>query len=180
VSLLARLELAGVNVGSRWDDLLPYLLKRTKDQFLPFLDMQYLYGLARLGRPEADELLQNIEQHADTIQHGNDPWQQAWQRVCVPACRGLTAYAQGTFGRAVDQLGLALPRLTEIGGSHAQRDMFELFHLDALVRSGKLAGAQHLVQQRCLQQPESLRLKQQASTLYADLGLNSLASRAWS
>lgn len=180
VSLLARLELAGVNVGKRWDDLVPYLLTRTQDQFLPFLDMQYLYGLARSGRPEADELLQNIEQHADLALQSSDTWQQVWMRVCVPACRGLVAHAQGNFGRAADQIGLALPRLAEIGGSHAQRDLFELFYIDALVRSGKLAGAQHWVQQRCLQQPESLRLKQQASKLYADLGLNSLASRAWS
>lgn len=90
------------------------------------------------------------------------------------------AHAQGNFARAADQLGMALPRLAEVGGSHAQRDLFELFYLDALVRNGKLAGAQHLVQQRCLQQPESLRLKHQASRLYTDLGLNSLASRAWS
>ena len=180
VSLLARLELAGVDVGNRWEDLAPYLRRRTQDQFLPFLDMQYLYGLARCGTPEADELLQNIEHHSTAVAASGDSWQAAWQRVCVPACRGLMAHAQGNYGRAVDQLGLAVPRLTEIGGSHAQRDLFELFYLDALIRSGKLAGAQHVLQQRCLQQPESLRLKQQASRLYADLGLNNLASRAWS
>ena len=180
VSLLARLELAGIDVGKRWDELLPYLQNRTKDQFLPFLDMQYLYGLARCGTPKADELLQNIEHYSDSAMQTNDVWQQVWQRVCLPACRGLMAHAQGNFARAADQLGLALPRLAEIGGSHAQRDLFELFYLDALVRNGKLAGAQHLVQQRCLQQPESLRLKHQASRLYTDLGLNSLASRAWS
>ena len=180
VSLLARLELAGVNVGKRWDDVMPYLLTRTQDQFLPFLDLQYLYGLARCGRPEADELLQNIEQHSELASQSSDAWQQAWPRVCLPAARGLMAHAQGNFERAVDQLGLALPRLAEIGGSHAQRELFELFYLDALIRCGKLAGAQHVVQQRCLQQPESLRLKQQASTLYASLGLSNLASRAWS
>jgi hypothetical protein len=180
VSLLARLELAGIDVGTRWAELAPYLRSRTQDHTLPFLDMQYLYGLSRCGMPEADEMLQNIEQHAADTASSNDPWLQVWQRVCVPACRGLVAHARGQFSRAVDQLGLALPRLLEVGGSHAQRDLFELMHLDAMLRSGKLNGAQHVLQQRCQQQPESLRLKQQASRLYADLGLNSLASRAWS
>lgn len=180
VSLLARIELAGADVGSRWDDLSTYLCQRTKDQVLPFLDMQYLYGLARSGRSEADELLQNIEHFSDITQHSSDPWQQAWKRVCVPACRGLVAHAHGDFARTVDQLGEALPRLAEIGGSHAQRDLFELFYLDALIKSGKLSGAQHLIQQRCVQQPESFRLKEQASKLYGKLGMDSLTSRAWS
>jgi len=177
ISLLARLELAGVDVGSRWDNLLPYLTQRTHDHVLPFLDMQYLYGLARCGSPAADQLLQSIAQHVEAVAASDDEWQQVWQRVCLPACRGLMAHAHSDFGRAVDQLGLALPRLAEIGGSHAQRDLFELFYLDALVRSGRLAGGQNLMQQRCLQQPESVRIQQQASRLYADLGLGSLATR---
>ena len=54
ISLLARLELAGVDVGNRWQDLGNYLASRVQDQVLPFLDMQYLYGLARAQRAEAD------------------------------------------------------------------------------------------------------------------------------
>ena len=64
ISLLARLELAGVDVGNRWQDLGNYLASRVQDQVLPFLDMQYLYGLARAQRAEADTLMRNIETHA--------------------------------------------------------------------------------------------------------------------
>ena len=169
ISLLARLELAGVDVEGRWQDLGDYLAMRLQDQVLPFLDMQYLYGLARAGRAEAQILMRNIEQHA--AQAG-----EVWQRVCVPASRGLLAHAQGDHERAVDQLGQALPRLTEIGGSHAQRDLFAQVHLDALVRSGKLAGAQHLLAQQLRSQPESARLKRQAACVYAALGLPSVAA----
>ena len=61
--------------------------------------------------------------------------------------------------------------------STAQRDLFEQVHLDALVRSGRLTGAQHLLQQRCRAQPESLRLRRQAMALYAQLGLGPVADR---
>jgi hypothetical protein len=94
----------------------------------------------------------------------------------VPASRGLLAHARGEWQRAVDELGQALPRMTEIGGSHAQRDLFSQLHLDALVRSGKLAGAQHLLQQQVRSQPESLRLKRQAARVYSGLGLPDLAA----
>ncbi len=172
VSLLARLELAGADVGERWQDLGGYLAARVQDQVLPFLDMQYLYGLARAGRAEAASLMRNIEQHADLAPgHGAA----AWQQVCVPASRGLMAHAQGDFERAVNELGLALPRLLEIGGSHAQRDLFAQAHLDSLVRTGRLAAAQHLLQQQIRSQPQSQRLKRQAAPVYAALGLEPVA-----
>ena len=74
------------------------------------------------------------------------------------------------------ELGLALPRMVEIGGSHAQRDLFAQIHLDAMVRDGQLSGAQHLLQQQLSAQPESARLRRHARHLYAALRLDSLGS----
>jgi len=89
----------------------------------------------------------------------------------VPACRGLLAHARGEHQRAVDELGIALPRLLEIGGSHAQRDLFEQVYIDALVGSGRLVGAQNLLQQRARACPESLRLRRQLAPVCERLGL---------
>ncbi|RYF67868.1 MAG: tetratricopeptide repeat protein, partial [Comamonadaceae bacterium] len=173
VSLLARLELAGVPVGKRWQDLADHLQGRTSDHVLPFLDLQYLYGLARAGRPEADTLLAHIEAFAPQAPEAT---RAAWQRVCVPAAQGLLAHARGRHGEAADQLGAALPRMIEIGGSHAQRDLFGQIWLDALMRCGRpqaLATAQDLLQQQLNGQRESRRLARQARTVYAGLGLPS-------
>lgn len=163
VSLLARLELAGVDVGDRWVDVGAYLSTRTNDQVLPFLDMQYLYGLARAGRAEADALLRQVEAFAPAAPAFS---RAAWQCVAVPACRGLLAHARGEYARAVDDLGLALPRLLEIGGSHAQRDLFEQIYIDALVRSGQFVSAQNLLQPRASAAPESLRLRRQLAPVH--------------
>jgi hypothetical protein len=176
VSLLARAELAGVDVGDRWQDVADYLARRGHDHVLPFLDLQYLYGLARAGRDElAQRWLASIEAHAALLQ---GPDANLWQRVCVPAARGLLAHARGDWQRAIDGLGQALPRMVEVGGSHAQRDLFEQVHLDALVRGGQLAGAQNRLQPLLRAQPESKRLRRQATRLYASLGLGS-ATAGW-
>ena len=131
VSLLSRLELRGVDVGgpdgARWQDVAGFLTTRTQDQISPFLDLHYLYGLARAGKPEADVLMRNIEAHAQTFAQ-RDP---VWQQVAVPAARGLVAHARGDETQAAQHLAQALPRLTHIGGSHAQRDWFEQMHADA-------------------------------------------------
>ena len=174
VSLLARFELSGIDVGGRWDDVAQRLVHRLDDHVLPFLDLQYLYGLARAGRPEADVLLRNIDAFAPQAPAAVRP---AWERVCVPAAHGLLAHARGDFAGAIEWLGTALPRLIEIGGSHAQRDLFDQVHLDALVRAGTertLTAAQGIMQQQLNGQPESLRLRRQTGAVYEMLGLEAL------
>jgi hypothetical protein len=171
VSLLARLEVAGADVGTRWQDVADHLEHRLDDHVLPFLDLQYLYGLARAGRPSARRLLDGMRAHAEAAPSDQ---RAAWQQVCLPAGEGLLAHAEGHHERAVDRLGLALPRLLEIGGSHAQRDLFAQIHLDALIRSGRHVGAQNLLQPLINAQPESRRLRRLARPVYAALGLASL------
>ena len=169
ISLLARLELAGVAVGPRWQDLGQHLLQRRPDHVLPFLDLQYLYGLARAGHgDEAQARLQALRRHAE---QATGPLRPAWQQVAVPAAEALLAHAEGQYAHSAQRLGQALPRLSEIGGSHAQRDLFAQIHLDALRQSGQWVGAQNLLQPLCNQQPESCRLAAMATQLYKDLGL---------
>ena len=170
VSLLARLELAGVDVGPRWNDVAEHLALRLSDHVLPFLDLQYLYGLARAGRAQAARtLLHNIREHAATRAEAHE--RTVWQQVCVPAAEGLLAHAQGDWATAVATLGQALPRLLEIGGSHAQRDLFHQVWLDALQKNGQWAAAQNLLQPLANAQPQSLRLARQAGIANLALGL---------
>ena len=175
VSLLARLELAGVDVGERWQDVADHLVTRLDDHVLPFLDLQYVYGLARAGRPQAHTLMR----HMETFAMGEAPGRAVWQSVAIPASQGLLAHARGDHARAAQALGTALPRMLEVGGSHAQRDLFEQIYLDALMRTGQWVAAQNIVQQRLRGQPESARLQRQAQRIYPALGLDAaLASLA--
>ncbi len=169
VSLLARLELAGIDVGERWQDVADHIAQRLDDQVLPFLDLQYLYGLARAGRPQAQTLLHNIERRG--AQAGDGGANAIWRQVAVPAAHGLMAHAQGRHAQAIDALGQALPQLLQIGGSHAQRDLFEQIHLDALMRSGHWNAAQQQLQPRVNQQPQSRRLRRMAQRCYSMLEL---------
>lgn len=131
VSLLARFELAGLDVGARWEDLADHLEARAGDVVQPFLTLQYLYGLARAGRPQAQSLLECVRRHAE---HAPEFSRVVWQEVALPACEGLYSYARGEYELAWRRLGVAMPRMTEVGGSHAQRDLFEKILLDAAKR----------------------------------------------
>lgn len=175
VSLLARLELAGVAVGDRWSDLAEHLAVRAGDVVQPFLTLQYLYGLARAGRPEADTLLEAVRRAS--IQ-APDHIRRTWAEVALPAAEGLVAHALGDFESALRGLRAALPRLAEIGGSHAQRDLFEQLILDALIRADRLSEAQQALELRRAFDPDGVPLNRALADVYDRLGLPDEAAKA--
>lgn len=175
VSLLARLDVAGIKIGARWQDLGGYLATRADDVVQPFLSVQYLYGLARAGRPEADALLDAIARAA------SDPAREdreTWARAALPLARGLVAHARGEFGIAAERIGEALPALLSLGGSHAQRDLFDLLLVDAQARSGAVAQAQQALELRRVHDPMGVPLNRQLATVYRALGLPDQAATA--
>ncbi len=170
ISLLARLELEGVDVGTRWKQLAPYLRARQHDHILPFLDLQYLYGLARAGEWEAAHaLLRSMQAHAEAL--ALPPLRHIWQTVCLPSAHGLLAFAQGHYAQAADQLGPLIPRMLEIGGSHAQRDLFTQIYWRALHHTGQWTALQNLAQPWLNQQPKSKRLAGHVRRINQALGL---------
>jgi tetratricopeptide (TPR) repeat protein len=175
VSLLARMEIAGIDVGMRWQDLGEHLAARAHDTVLPFLTLQYLYGLARAGRVEADALLLAVRRAAELA----PPFaRDVWQNVALPGCEGLYAYARGDFDAAWRHLGLAMPRMIEAGGSHAQRDLFEQILLDAAIKSGRSTTAQQMLELRRMADPEGVPVNAMLAGVYTRLGLPVLAEQA--
>jgi len=134
ISLLARLEIRGVGVGNRWQDVAAYLIPRVQEHIAPFLDLHYIYGLARAGEKAAvTEMLAGLEMRAEQAR----PFERrAWQEAAVPAAHGMVAHANGDWAEAARHLTQALPHLAAIGGSHAQRALFGLVQLDSLMRAG--------------------------------------------
>ncbi|MBD2195469.1 MULTISPECIES: tetratricopeptide repeat protein [Calothrix] len=130
ISLLLRLELRRVNVGDRWQDMSNYLDSRIGEHALPFQDLHYVYAFAKAGyHQRANQMLESMQHHALTI---NPFLRRGWLEVAIPAARGMLAHAQGDFYRTVAELKPVLSRLQEIGGSHAQRVLFEQVYQDAL------------------------------------------------
>ncbi|HEX8029269.1 MAG TPA: hypothetical protein VF491_12435 [Vicinamibacterales bacterium] len=171
VQLLARLEWCGVDVGDRWSELAGFIAARGIDTVEPFLTLLYLYGLARAARPEADALLAAVRE-AD---HGR---RDVWADVVWPAAIGLVAHARGEPERAWHPLSQALPGLVHIGGSHAQRDLFALLHVDAATHAGALVDAQQALESRRRVDPDEVAVNRRLAGLYRQLDLPTLAEAA--
>jgi tetratricopeptide (TPR) repeat protein len=129
VSLLARLELAGLEVSTRWTEVASYVCPRRFDAIDGFLDLHYAYALARAGD---DQSVLDLARCARERVTAEGP---VWRRLMPAAIDGLTAFARGDDEGALSLLGPIAPRLAMFGGSTVQRDLFRRI-LDA-ARSGR-------------------------------------------
>lgn len=146
ISLLLRLELRGIDVGKRWEELGTHLTARIHEHALPFQDLHYIYALARAGKTElVNEMLFSMQAYA----RRRLPYlQKTWVEVAIPAARGMIAHARGDWERAISELRRTLPDLHKLGGSHAQRDLFEQVYLDAWLRAEQNHVALRLLEKR--------------------------------
>jgi len=144
VALLARLEILGVDVGPRWKPLADKIKGRAADHLLSFIDAHFALGLAAAGDDRSVErLLETMEEKGGELRI----------RVGLPLCRAMVAYRSGDFDRAASELVVLRGDIIRIGGSHAQRDLFEQILIDATIRSGDLAMAEKLVRERTANNP---------------------------
>lgn len=79
--------------------------------------------------------------------------------------RGIAAFAAGDHGEAVRVLAPLLPELVRIGGSHAQRELWEDTFIVACLRAGQGQKATALIEERLHRRPSrrDLAWSQQAA-----------------
>jgi tetratricopeptide (TPR) repeat protein len=70
-------------------------------------------------------------------------------------CAGAAAFAAGDYKTAAARLGEAMPDLRRIGGSHAQREVFEDTYIVACLRAGEHGRAAERLQARLARRPSA-------------------------
>jgi len=123
-SLLWRLEMLGVDVGDRWQTLAGYAENRVCDDELVFSSLHYLMVPARL---------KNTPLLIDAMTH-----YQSWSKeqtnqggICklvgLPLAESIIQFGAGDYTKAKQNLNLIQDNIVKIGGSHAQRHLFDDF-----------------------------------------------------
>lgn len=152
-SLLARLELESVHVGTRWQELAAVAERRIGDGSLVFADLHYMLALTGAGRRrDARKLAGAMEAPGDAYR--GDQNDLADETGAVVAL-GLAAFRAARYVNAAHLLEAARPSLQRIGGSHAQRDLFDLVLIESAVRGGLNTMAEKLLRERLAQRGEN-------------------------
>ena len=145
-SLLSRREIEGVDVGDRWDELATIAMARTGDGSLVFADLHYMLGLIGGNRSGAIKtMLARMSRDAARFETEVD---RLMETPGLSAANGLEAYGEGRYAEAYVNLASVRPDMQKIGGSHAQRDVFERLTIEAALRGGMLDSAERLLSER--------------------------------
>jgi tetratricopeptide (TPR) repeat protein len=136
VAFLIRSEFAGQpRDATRWREMADYSVKWFGRPGLSFVDMHTVLALAMVGDGEA--LARFLESPRG-----------AAADVLGPLARGFTAFAQGEWSRAAQEIQPLLATHERLGGSRAQRDLLEYMVTASLVRAGKAAEARTQISSR--------------------------------
>ncbi|OWF53854.1 Tetratricopeptide repeat protein 38 [Mizuhopecten yessoensis] len=132
-SLLFRLQMEGVNVKDRWQDVFESCQSHIEDHIITFNDAHILF--ACLGSEKVEESKRLIDTLKDFVRNGKGDNRRISEEVGVPLCEGILAYENGEYARAVDLMYPIRYRIITIGGSHAQRDVFNQLLIQAAIKS---------------------------------------------
>lgn len=134
-ALLLRLELRGIDVGERWDAVADIAEPRIGNHESPFTSPHCAIILAAAGRFEkARELLVQMRSFAGTDPGTLGP---RYAVAAIPAAEAAIAHRQGEYEKVLQLLMPARRNLWQMGGSHAQRDLFFQIAADAAARQGR-------------------------------------------
>jgi len=149
ISLLWRLELAGHPPGDRWQPFTAIARERITRTGLLFHVAHVAMALAGGGDlAGADQQLALLRDRAPKDPTG------LMGAVAVPLVEGLHAFAARDWPRVIAKIEPLRPRIVELGGSRAQRDVFHDTLIEACFRGGDMDRAQRLLADRLHRRPD--------------------------
>ncbi|HKI96905.1 MAG TPA: tetratricopeptide repeat protein [bacterium] len=179
-SLLWRLELYGVDVGDRWQELAQFSADRVHDHANPFNDMHFTMALVAAGR--ADAVAEHLASLRDDACGRPGSWAPVFREVTLPLCEALAAFREGRHDAALAGIQRVRAQLHRAGGSHAQRDVVAETLIVAALQAGRADVARDLLAERTAAKPSSAwswqRTAEALAALSDDAGAQAARERA--
>ncbi len=150
IALLWRQDLLGLTVGAaRWRPFAAIARERLDRQGLLFHAAHLTMALAGAGDwatadTQIDMLRQRVAKDPTALVAG----------VLIPLIEGLQAFAREEYRTAIDRIEPLGPRIVQLGGSRAQRDVFHDTLLEACFRAGDAERATRLLAARVARRPD--------------------------
>ena len=142
-SLLQRLELRGIDVGDRWSTIAEICAGRIADHANPFSSAHDAMVLAAVGRYD---LVEALVEDMQRFGEGHGVVGAVTRTIGVPVTEAMAAHRRREYDRVIDLMWPVRRDLHQIGGSHAQRDIFFQVLVDAALRAGRKTEARLLLE----------------------------------
>ena len=150
-SLMWRLQLyAGTTPDNSWQEVCDIAAPAAVRAGVAFRDAHAALAFAGGGDyGRMEEMIDRLQ----TAAEGGDSF---IREVVLPLVKGIAAFSQARYAESVRLMEPVFPELVRIGGSHAQREVFEDTMLEAYIRAEEFEKAELMLRSR-LNQRESIR-----------------------
>lgn len=150
-SLMWRLQMyAGAAPNKPWQEVCDIAAPAATRAGVAFRDAHAALAFAGGGDHERmEEMINRLK----TAAEGGDSFT---RDVVLPLVQGIYAFSQARYAESVRLMEPVFPQMVRIGGSHAQREVFEDTMLEAYIRAEEFEKAEQMLRLR-LKQRESVR-----------------------
>ncbi len=141
-SLMWRLQIySGEEPGKPWDEVRDMALPAAETPGPAFRDCHAALAFAGAGDAES------TQKFVDRVKAQGEKGDDLSREMVLPIALGA-AFAAGDYDEAADLMGPTYPMLARIGGSHAQREVFEDTLLETYIRAGRYDEAKSMLDER--------------------------------
>ena len=142
-SLVWRMQIYGdVSPQAPWDELIQLAAPAAARPGPSFRDAHAALAFTAAGDDESFGKL------VDGLQAMADAGDATAQEATLPLIKGIGAFGRGDYAEAVELMEPVYPQLTRVGGSHAQRLVFEDTLLEAYLRAEQFDKATGMLRER--------------------------------
>ena len=158
-SLLKRFEMQGVDVGSkRWETTFELCSPHMNDHLTVFNDFHMMMAFIACKESKEDIVDKYMSSLTEYCAKHSSFSRDLFDLLCFELCNGLVAFSEERFDDAVRCWYPIKNDVIKMGGSHAQRDVFDQLLINACIDSSKRETqglAQEMLNQRKLKRESS-------------------------
>lgn len=132
-SLVYRLSILNPSIVKdfHWETALELSKSYAQDHITTFNDVHFMMAFSSGGRDDlVEEMLESLPKGKNGGELADHPL------LSVPLLQALVDFRRGKYSNVVTELEPLRYNITQIGGSHAQRDIFNLILIVAALKSG--------------------------------------------
>ena len=141
-SLMWRMKIYGDGQPGPWEEVREIALPAAEKPGPAFRDAHAALTFAAGGFSE------EIGRMIDGLREAAEGGDALASEVTLPLVKGIDAFAHGAYDEAADNLDGLVEQLPRMGGSHAQREVFEDTILESYIRAGRFDKAHALLNTR--------------------------------
>lgn len=155
-SMLMRFDLLGIDVGDRWQPIAEICAKRIDTRLRPFNDLHYIMALTMAGRrADAEAMLASMRDFAAANADKGVTLAAVYRESAIPVAKAILAHGAKDYAKVVEIMMPARYRMLPLGGSWAQRDVWERMLIHAVIKDGQHSLARVLLAERTDMAPTS-------------------------